>query len=212
MYFPVLLEPELAVPIQAAVKEAGINLRVETVTKAKQDELILTNAHEVLVVRWVAVDPSVLGILFFSHNIPGPGKFKFNWAHFGSPELDRMLWTGPVLLVATTLAFLVLHLIPGDPVNLMLAGRPASETVRQNLRRNLGLDRPIHEQYVHFVVRAVRGDFGISFRTREPVIEEIARQLPATLELATAGMLIGVSVGMMLGLIAGLRPNTYLDG
>ena len=91
MYFPVLLEPELAVPIQAAVKEAGINLRVETVTKAKQDELILTNAHEVLVVRWVAVDPSVLGILFFSHNIPAPGKFKFNWAHFGSPELDRML-------------------------------------------------------------------------------------------------------------------------
>ena len=126
--------------------------------------------------------------------------------------LRRLLWTGPVLLVATTLAFLVLHLIPGDPVNLMLAGRPASETVRQNLRRNLGLDRPIHEQYVHFVARAVRGDLGISFRTREPVIEEIARQLPATLELATAGMLIGVSVGMMLGLIAGLRPNTYLDG
>jgi peptide/nickel transport system substrate-binding protein len=91
MYFPVLLEPELSVAVQAAVKDAGINLKVETVTKAKQDELILNNQYEVLVIRWVAVDPSVLGVLFFSRNIPTPGQFKFNWARFGSPELDRML-------------------------------------------------------------------------------------------------------------------------
>jgi ABC-type dipeptide/oligopeptide/nickel transport system permease component len=124
----------------------------------------------------------------------------------------RLLWTLPVLLVATTLAFLVLHLIPGDPVNLMLAGRPASETVRENLRRNLGLDRPVHERYLHFITHAVRGDFGISFRTRERVIQVIARQLPASLELALGGMVIGVTTGMSLDLIAGLRPNTYLDG
>lgn len=91
LYFPVLLEPELAVAVQAAVKEVGINLKVETVTKAKQDELILSDEYEVLVIRWVAVDPSVLGVLFFSRNIPAPGKFKFNWARFGSPELDRLL-------------------------------------------------------------------------------------------------------------------------
>jgi peptide/nickel transport system substrate-binding protein len=91
LYFPVLLQPELAIPIQAQVREVGISLKVENVTKAKQDELIFANDYHVLPIRWVAVDPSVLSVLFQSRNIPSPGKFKFNWNRFGSPELDRML-------------------------------------------------------------------------------------------------------------------------
>jgi ABC-type dipeptide/oligopeptide/nickel transport system permease component len=124
----------------------------------------------------------------------------------------RLLWTLPVLLAATTLAFLVLHLIPGDPVNLMLAGRPASEEIRENLRRNLGLDKPFVEQYVHYIGNAIRGDFGRSFRSGIPVVEAIGQQLPSTAQLATGGLLIGITMGMSLGLLAGLRPGTLVDG
>jgi ABC-type dipeptide/oligopeptide/nickel transport system permease component len=124
----------------------------------------------------------------------------------------RIFEAVPVLFVATTLAFLVLHLIPGDPVNQMLRGRPASEEVRRNLRTKLGLDKPLGQQYVHFVTHAVRGDFGESFRTGQPVLRTVWEQLPATLELAAGGMLIGIGLGMSLGLAAGLRPNTWVDG
>ncbi len=125
--------------------------------------------------------------------------------------LRRLLGTIPVLVVATTLAFLVLHLIPGDPVNLMLGGVPTSLELRENLRKKLGLDQPMHVQYVSFITRAIRGDLGVSFRTRQPVAEAIAQQLPATLELAAGGMLIGVTFGMLMGVIAGIRPNSLTD-
>lgn len=125
--------------------------------------------------------------------------------------LRRLVGTVPVLFVATTLAFLVLQLIPGDPVNLMLGGVPTSLELRENLRKKLGLDRPLHVQYVTFISRAVRGDLGISFRTRQPVVEVIRQQLPATLELAAGGMLIGVTFGMAMGVIAGIRPNSVVD-
>ena len=125
--------------------------------------------------------------------------------------IRRLVGTVPVLFVATTLAFLVLQLIPGDPVNLMLGGVPTSLELRENLRKKLGLDQPLHTQYVTFITRAVRGDLGISFRTRQPVVEVIKQQLPSTLELAAGGMLIGVSFGMALGILAGIRPNSVID-
>lgn len=124
----------------------------------------------------------------------------------------KLLWAAPVLFAATTCAFLVLHLIPGDPVNLMLSGRPASEKVRENLRAKLGLNRPLPEQYAHFVLHAVRGDFGQSFATGQPVSQVIAQQLPASLQLAGGGFLIGVAGGLLLGVAAGLYPNTLIDG
>src|SRR5262245_23082680 len=105
----------------------------------------------------------------------------------------RFVWTIPVLLTGVTVAFLVLHLIPGDPVNLMMAGRPTTEEVRENERRRLGLDKPLHQQYFHFVTHAARGDFGNSFRTRQPVVREIREQFPATLQLAAGAMVFGVS-------------------
>jgi peptide/nickel transport system substrate-binding protein len=91
IYFPALLQPELGVAIQGAVRDAGIKFDVERVTKAKQDEQVMNNEYTLGAIRWVAVDPSVLGIPFYSRNIPAPGKFKFNWARFGSPELDRLI-------------------------------------------------------------------------------------------------------------------------
>ena len=125
--------------------------------------------------------------------------------------LRRLLWTVPILFAATTCAFLILRLIPGDPVNLMLAGRPASETVRQNLRAKLGLNRSLPEQYIYFVGEAVRGEFGQSFLTGQPVGQVIGQQLPASLQLAGGGIAIGVTGGLLLGIAAGLYPNTLID-
>jgi len=91
IHFITLLEPDLEVAVQAAVKDVGIRLNVERVTKAKQDEMVMHSQYNVGEIRWVAVDPSVLDIPFSSRNVPAPGKFKFNWSRFGSPELDRIL-------------------------------------------------------------------------------------------------------------------------
>ena len=123
----------------------------------------------------------------------------------------RVIGMVPVLLIAWTLVFIVLELIPGDPVNLMLAGRPASEEVRERERARLGLDRPVHERYVSFLWRAVQGDLGESFRTRQPVTKMILEQLRPTLELSAGGFIVGVMLGVSLGVLAGIRPNSWLD-
>ena len=125
--------------------------------------------------------------------------------------LRRLLSVIPVIFVSWTLIFIVLQLIPGDPVNLMLAGRPASEEVRENVRKNLGLDKPVHVRYVQFLWRAVQGDLGESYRTRQPVMHEIGAQLRPTLELAAGGLLVGLIFGVSLGVLSGTRPNSWAD-
>jgi peptide/nickel transport system substrate-binding protein len=94
LFFPVLLEPDTAVAVQGDVAKVGIDLKVEVVLKARQDELILANDYDLLVIRWVSNDPSVLSIPFHSRNIPQPGKFKFNWARWNEVELDQLLEAG----------------------------------------------------------------------------------------------------------------------
>lgn len=86
-----LLEPDTAVALQAKAREVGIDLDVEIVTKARQDELILSNDFDMGEIRWVYNSPSVLVIPFSSGNIPEPGKFKFNWMHWNEPQLDELL-------------------------------------------------------------------------------------------------------------------------
>ncbi|MCY4452929.1 MAG: ABC transporter permease [Immundisolibacterales bacterium] len=125
--------------------------------------------------------------------------------------LRRILGMVPVLLVTWTLVFVVLEIIPGDPVNLMLAGRPASEEVRERERKRLGLDKPVHVRYVSFLGRALKGDLGESFQTREPVTKMILDQLRPTLELSLGGFIVGVTLGVILGVLAGIRPNSWLD-
>ncbi len=91
IYFPSLLEPDTAVAVQADVKRAGFDVRVENVLKARQDELIFANDYDMLVIRWVSNDPGVLSIPFHSRNIVEPGKFKFNWARYADDGLDKLL-------------------------------------------------------------------------------------------------------------------------
>ncbi len=125
--------------------------------------------------------------------------------------LRRLLSVVPVIAFTWTLVFVVMQVIPGDPVNLMLAGVPASEEVRQRERQRLGLDRPVVERYVSFLVRAVQGDLGEGFRSRRPVTQMILEQLWPTVELALAGLFFGVLFGLVLGIIAGMRPNSWVD-
>ncbi len=125
--------------------------------------------------------------------------------------LRRVAGIVPVLFFTWTLVFCVLQVIPGDPVNLMLAGVPASEEVRANERHRLGLDRPVLERYVTFLARAARGDLGDSYRARQPVTRMIAEETLPTLQLTAGGLVVGLVFGLSLGLLAGLRPNTWLD-
>lgn len=125
--------------------------------------------------------------------------------------LRRILGLIPILLISWTLIFIVLQIIPGDPVNLMLAGRPASEEVRENERKRLGLDKPVIQRYFSFLGRAFTGDLGESFRTRQPVTQMILNQMRPTLELALGGLIVGVTFGVLLGVIAGSRPNSWAD-
>jgi ABC-type dipeptide/oligopeptide/nickel transport system permease component len=110
----------------------------------------------------------------------------------------RILSVIPVIIFTWTLVFVVLQLIPGDPVNLMLAGVPASEEVRERERERLGLNKPVIERYG-------------SFRSRRPVTEMIAEQMWPTIQLALGGLIVGLVLGIVLGLLAGIRPNTWVD-
>ena len=125
--------------------------------------------------------------------------------------LRRLAGMIPVLFFTWTVVFVVIQVIPGDPVNLMLAGVPASEEVRANERARLGLDRPVVERYVTFLGKALKGDLGESFRTRQPVGKMIMEQVRPTIELALGGLLVGLLMGLALGILAGIRPNTWVD-
>lgn len=124
--------------------------------------------------------------------------------------LRRVLLTIPVLLGVATLVFSLIHLIPGDPAQAML-GETASQDDVAELRRRLGLDRPLLTQYATFLGGLAQGDLGTSLRTREPVTAMIVDRLPATAELALAAMLVAVAVAMPLGVLAAVWRGTAID-
>lgn len=124
--------------------------------------------------------------------------------------LRRVLLTIPVLLGVATLVFSLIHLIPGDPAQAML-GETASQDDVAELRRRLGLDRPLLTQYASFLGGLAQGDLGTSLRTREPVTAMIVDRLPATAELALAAMLVAVAVAMPLGVAAAVWRGTAID-
>ena len=122
----------------------------------------------------------------------------------------RLALTIPVLLGVATLVFALIHLIPGDPAQAML-GETASQDDVEELRRRLGLDRPLLEQYGAFLGAAVRGDLGTSMRTREPVTRMILERMPATVELALAAMAVAILFSIPLGMAAAVWRGTPID-
>ncbi len=129
--------------------------------------------------------------------------------------LPRLLIRGTLsivlrLLGVTTLVFLFVHLIPGDPVDVML-GESARSADKDALRRSLGLDRPLPVQYVDYLVGLGRGDLGESLAYRTPVARLVAERFPATLELALAALGIALVLALPAGALAATRPGTLAD-
>ncbi len=125
--------------------------------------------------------------------------------------LGRLAATIPVLLGVWFLVFMMLHLVPGDPVKIMLADFQTSPQQIELLRSQLHLNDPLPKQFARFVANAARGDFGLSIRSKRPVRTEIAENLGATLQLAIAALLIAIVVGVTLGMIAAIHQNGWLD-
>jgi len=123
---------------------------------------------------------------------------------------NRLLWTLPILLGVASLVFLLLHLVPGDPVDLML-GEQALAADRAQLRAQLGLDRPLGEQYAGFLRRTLSGDLGLSLPSREPVAGRIGERYGATVELMLGAMAVALAVSFPLGLLAAVHHGRWPD-
>lgn len=115
--------------------------------------------------------------------------------------------------VVASLVFVVIHLIPGDPAELLLSqgGVAPDPGAIAELRERLGLDRPLLEQYLSYLSAILQGDFGLSLLDEHPIAEEIALRLPRTLELIAAAALLSVLVGLPLGVLAALRAGSLID-
>lgn len=126
--------------------------------------------------------------------------------------LKRLVSTIPVLIGVSILVFSMARLVPGDPIDIMFANQaPPSPEQRENLRRSMGLDKPIHLQYLNFMTNLARGDMGQSFRSRRPVTEEIRNRLPNTIKLTVASLAVAATIGILAGIIAAVFKNTWID-
>ncbi len=124
--------------------------------------------------------------------------------------LERLATAAVVVVGVTFLVFMLLHLIPGDPIEVML-GEYASVGDRAALRTRLGLDRPLAEQWLHFVSGVLRLDLGASLATGEPVVAVVLGHFRATLVLAAAGFGVAIASGVPLGVFAALRRGGIGD-
>ena len=123
----------------------------------------------------------------------------------------RLALAIPTILLASLVVFLMLFLIPGDPASIYVGEQTATPERLAEIRRVMGLNRPLHVQYADFLWRALRGDLGRSLQTNRPVLDEILGRLPGTIALAATAMAIAVTAGLGLGLASGLRQNTHVD-
>jgi ABC-type dipeptide/oligopeptide/nickel transport system permease component len=124
---------------------------------------------------------------------------------------QRLLHAIPVLIGISLLTFAMLHLVPGDPVLIFAGDKPLTEERAAQLRHQLGLDRPIWEQYWDYASHALRGDLGVGLRSQRPVRDSILEVLPGTLQLTFAALLIAALVGITLGIIAAVGHGGWLD-
>ena len=128
----------------------------------------------------------------------------------GTYLLRRLIGTIPVMVLISLLVFLLIQAAPGDPT-LMLLGEDTTQEDIDQARERWGLDQPIYVQYVKFFMSAAKGDFGRSFKYDEPVLDVIVGRIPATLELATASVIIAVIFAIPLGVWAAAKPNSWVD-
>jgi peptide/nickel transport system permease protein len=123
----------------------------------------------------------------------------------------RLLLAVPTVFAVSAAVFLMLHLIPGDPASIYLGDNLATPERLESIRHQMGLDRPIHIQYLDFLGRALQGDLGRSLQTGRPVALELSERLPRTAELAGAAFIVSAAFGISLGILSALRHNTWVD-
>ena len=123
----------------------------------------------------------------------------------------RVAATVPVLLGVSLLVFSMLQLVPGDPVRLMLSEFQSTPEQIDRLRSQLHLNEPLPVQFGRFVWNASHGDLGTSIRTRRPVAVEIVDNLPSTIQLALAGLLVAAAVGVSLGIVAAVNQHSWVE-
>ena len=124
--------------------------------------------------------------------------------------IKRLFLTIPTVFGVVTLVFLVIHFIPGDPVEIML-GETASQTDKAKLRADLGLDLPVFTQYFRFLSNLIQGDLGTSFYFRQPAFELIMIRLPATIELSLGALAVALIISVPLGIFSAVRQYSYID-
>ena len=117
----------------------------------------------------------------------------------------------PVLVLVTFGVFALIHLTPGDPIDAMMA-ESFDPAAKERLRQELGLDQPIHIQYLSWVSRVVQGDFGRSIRDNQPVIENVSRRVGVSMQLALFAMVISLAVAFPIGILSATHRNSPIDG
>jgi len=127
------------------------------------------------------------------------------------PYIQRRLLLSIVVLFGVTLVVSALLHISGDPVAIMLAGGTATVEQRDQLRRELGFDKPFIFQYLDFLTGVTQGDLGRSLRMNRPVVEVIFERLPSTIWLTTVAMAFAIVVAVPVGVISAARPNSFID-
>lgn len=124
--------------------------------------------------------------------------------------LKRLMQIVPVILGVTLVVFLIMQMVPGDSA-VILAGEGASKETVEELREDLGLNKPLHEQYFSYIGNIFQGDLGHSLKNNQPVLEEIMIRLPITMELAFFSILITVVLGLIAGIISAVKPYSFSD-
>ncbi len=124
--------------------------------------------------------------------------------------ITRLLWLAPVLLGVSLLVFSIMKLMPGDVARALVGTDGTAEDVAA-MRRALGLDQPVHVQYLRFLGRLVRLDFGTSAVTKRPVLEEIVSRIPSTAELAGAALVVALVLGLTSGIISATMQYSIWD-
>ena len=125
-------------------------------------------------------------------------------------SLKRLLVAIPTLLGVLTIVFFLVRVAPGDPA-IVILGESASQEALMQLRQQLGLDQPLWNQYIDFLSAILQGDFGRSMISNQPVLTEVWRVLPWTIELTAASIVIGIVFGIPLGVLAARYRNTWID-
>lgn len=124
--------------------------------------------------------------------------------------LTRLVQFVPVLFGVTLLTFLMVHMVPGDPVVVMLGNQATAESV-ERLRHDFGFDRPLYVQYGDYLWHAVQGDLGTSIRSRQPVLDEVMRYLPSTLKLTVFAIVLATTIGVTVGMLAATAKHRVMD-